>query len=105
VENSPARGVETGTHEDKNAVKRAAKKDANQGELVAAVRKLGASVTILSAPGLPDLLVGFRHHNFLFEVKTPDGETTPAQDLFFATWRGQARVVQTLDEIREVLGC
>lgn len=86
-------------------MRRDARKDGNQAALVLALRKLGASVTILNAPGLPDLLVGFRHHNFLFEVKTPDGATTPAQDLFLATWRGQARVVQTLDEIRAVLGC
>jgi hypothetical protein len=51
------------------------------------------------------LLVGFRHRTFLFEVKTPEGALTWQQKLFFDTWRGQARVVQTLEEIREVLGC
>jgi hypothetical protein len=82
-----------------------ARKDSTQAELLRALRRMGVDVRILSAPGLPDLLVGFRHRTFLFEVKTPEGALTPAQTLFFATWRGQARVVQTLDEIREVLGC
>jgi hypothetical protein len=86
-------------------MRRDARKDANQTAIVQALRRMGVDVKILNAPGLPVLLVGFRHRTFLFEVKTPEGALTWQQKLFFDTWRGQARVVQTLEEIREVLGC
>ena len=52
--------------------------DANQGEIVAALRKIGAAVTPLHAVGngVADLLVSFRQRWFLFEVK--DGAKPPS---------------------------
>jgi len=38
----------------------AAKRDANEGLIVDALRGVGAVVVRLSSPGLPDLLVGYR---------------------------------------------
>lgn len=86
-------------------MRRDARKDTNQAEIVEGLRKIGASVEIESAKGRPDLLVGFRRKNFLMEVKAPGGELTPAQLDFFATWRGQAAIVETLEDARKVLGC
>lgn len=87
-------------------MRRAAAVDANQSEIVAALRKIGATVQPLHAVGggCPDLLVGFGHAmNFLFEVK--DGskplsqrKLTPAQVDFHANWRGQVCVVSSVDE-------
>jgi hypothetical protein len=52
-------------------VRRAAKVDANQREVVAALRGAGATVQLLHAvgEGCPDLLVGYRGGNYLLEVK------------------------------------
>ena len=61
--------------------------DANQDQIVSALRAAGAYVCII---GLPvDLLVGFKGHTFLVEVK--DGSKkrlTALQDDFFQNWTG-----------------
>lgn len=53
--------------------------DANQGEVVQALRKIGATVTPLHAVGngVADLLVSFRQRWFLLEVK--DGSKPPSK--------------------------
>jgi phosphoserine phosphatase len=74
-------------------VRRAARVDANQAEIVAALRAAGATVWIL---GLPvDLLVGKAGHTLLVEVKTIEGKRKPhaarytdLQREFLATWKG-----------------
>jgi hypothetical protein len=61
--------------------------DANQDQIVSALRAAGAYVWII---GLPvDLLVGYKNHTFLVEVK--DGakkRLTALQDDFFQNWTG-----------------
>jgi hypothetical protein len=42
--------------------------DANQDQIVVALRAAGASVWIISLP--VDLLVGYKGHTFLVEIKT-----------------------------------
>jgi hypothetical protein len=78
---------------------RAAKVDANHGEIVDALRKIGASVQSLAAvgDGCPDLLVGFRGRNLLIEVKDgskpPSGrKLTAAQSCWHWAWIGDVRV-------------
>lgn len=93
-------------------MRRAAKVDDNQREIVAALRRAGATVRDLSrvGEGCPDLLVGFRGRNWLVEVKRPKatgqraGRTTPAQDEFLAGWRGHAVVVWTVEEALQAIG-
>lgn len=84
--------------------------DANQREIVCALRKMGATVVILSALGcgVPDLLVGFRNKNFLFEVK--DGKKppsaralTPDEKVFFATYAGSAHIIESIEQAIEIL--
>jgi hypothetical protein len=60
-------------------MRRAAKVDANQTEIVAALRSLGATVQSLATVGhgCPDLLVGFRGQTLLMEVK--DGKKPPSE--------------------------
>ena len=97
------------------SMRRAAKVDINQREIVSALKRIGAEVQNLSrvGDGCPDLLVGFRGRNFLLEVKRPkakgqrEGTTTDAQDEFFSRWsgRGQAAIVKTVDDALRVLGC
>ena len=65
----------------------AARVDANQEQIVSALRAAGAYVWII---GLPvDLLVGYNNHTFLVEVK--DGSKkrlTGLQEDFFKNWGG-----------------
>ncbi len=89
----------------------AAKVDANQAEIVAALRAVGATVTPThtAGAGFPDLAVGFRGINLLIEVK--DGtkppsarKLTPDQEKWHATWTGQKAVVSSVAEALAVLG-
>ena len=61
--------------------------DANQEQIVSALRAAGAYVWII---GLPvDLLVGYRGYTFLVEIKsTVKGRLTPLQTDFFENWGG-----------------
>ncbi len=63
-------------------MRRAARIDANQREIVATLRSVGALVILLSAigKGVPDLLVGFRGVWTLLEVK--DGKKKPSARVF-----------------------
>jgi len=54
-------------------MRRSAKRDVNEGDIVAGLRKVGATVDRISEEDLPDLLVGFRGVNYLIEIKAPPG--------------------------------
>jgi hypothetical protein len=56
------------------------KRDANEAEIVSALRKVGASVIRISEKGAPDLLVFHRGAVHLLEVKSRLGGATTAQD-------------------------
>jgi hypothetical protein len=83
---------------------RAAKIDANQNEIVDALRAVGASVQSLAkvGGGCPDLLVGHMGRNFVFEVKD-GGRFTPAQKKWHAEYTGTAHVVNTVQEAMLIL--
>ncbi|GAG28505.1 unnamed protein product [marine sediment metagenome] len=81
--------------------------DANQTEIVEALRAIGASVFLLHAVGCgcPDLLVGFRGANYLLEIKADRyAKLTPAEHRFFDSWNGYASIVRTVDEALEEIG-
>ena len=91
-------------------MRRAARIDANQDQIVSALRAAGAIVRIVTqGNGLPDLLVGYRGHTILIEVK--DGRKAPsarklteAEQKFFDEWRGgMLRVVESVDEALDIL--
>lgn len=87
-------------------MRRAAKVDANQDEIVQTYRACGLSVTSLAGlgRGVPDLLVGYRGKLALVEVKQPKGKLRPMQEAFRLTW--PVRIVRTVedayDHIREL---
>lgn len=92
-------------------MRRAARVDANQNEIVQALRDVGASVAVTSmiGEGFPDLVVGFRGRNYLFEIK--DGskppskrKLTPDEQEWHDLWRGAADVVISIDVALEILG-
>jgi hypothetical protein len=93
--------------------RRAARRDANEPDIVKALVAAGASITYLGAPkGVPDLLVGYEGRSYLLEVKLPlgpkggkrgggstrpceggDGTLTQDQLDWWAEWRGAPPVV------------
>lgn len=88
----------------------AAKIDANQPEIVKALRKVGATVQTLAAvgKGVPDLLVAKGGYLCLMEVK--DGskppsarKLTPDQIKWHGAWASPVYVVTSIDEALEVL--
>ena len=68
-------------------MRHAARVDANQEQIVSALRAAGAYVWII---GLPvDLLVGYKGHTFLVEIKTDAKQRlTALQQDFFKNWGG-----------------
>lgn len=92
-------------------MRRAAKTDANQAEIVATLRMVGATVQPLHAVGggVPDLLVGFRGRNYLIEVKDgrkPPSERklTPDQVKWHAEWLGQVSVAEWPEDALRIIG-
>ena len=89
-------------------VRRAAKVDANQGDIVETLENMGFSVLSLAAvgKGCPDLLVGSPHGNWLIEIK--DGAKSPSrrvltddQERFWNLWSGPIDRIETVDQAIE----
>jgi len=81
--------------------------DANQTEICAALRKVGATVQDLSrvGGGCPDLLVGYRGENYLMEVKVKTGRLRQSQIEFQKTWDGDdVFVVRSVDDALIAVG-
>jgi Holliday junction resolvase len=86
-------------------MRRRAKIDANQGEIVKALRLAGCTVLSLApmGKGCVDLLVGKGGKNFLLEVKDPSQKPsqrklTDDERAFHAAWLGQIAIVETAEE-------
>lgn len=83
----------------------AAKRDTTEPDIVDALRKVGATVTILSQRGVLDLLVGFRGKFTLLECKSPGGKLTEDQDKFIKIHSGcPMAVVETPEEALFAIG-
>lgn len=91
-------------------MRRAANIDANQPDIVSAVRKVGASVQALHTvgKGCPDLLVGYRGVNMVWEVK--DGSKPPCRRTltedeveWHAKWRGRVTIVESVGQALSIL--
>ena len=88
---------------------KANKRDANEPEVIAAFEALGARVQKLNETGCPDLLVGYRRHNHLVEVK--DGSKAPSQRAltddqvcWMDRWPALVYVVKSADEVALLVG-
>jgi hypothetical protein len=82
----------------------AARKDANQKEIVKGLRRIGASVEVINKKGFTDLVVGWRKVNYLMEVKTDEGNLTEDQEKWHAEWKGQKAIVRNLGQAYAVIG-
>jgi len=85
----------------------AKKTDKNQGDVVKALRKMGADVFLLHmvGGGIPDLMVAYSGHTILIEVKDgEDKKLTPQQLTLFANWKGgHLARVNSVQEAEELL--
>ena len=86
-------------------MRRAARIDENQPDIVSALEAIGCTVDSLAAVGggVPDLLVGYHGYNLLIEIKNPakvpsQRKLTPAQITWHGAWAGQKAVIETADE-------
>ena len=85
--------------------------DDNQREIVDALRGVGCSVQHLHevGRGCPDILVGFRGINYLFEIK--DGnkipsrqKLTPDEEKWHQLWNGRVITVNSADNAFKAIG-
>jgi hypothetical protein len=83
-------------------MRRAAKVDANQGAIVAALEKVGCTVLDLSrvGRGAPDICVGLRGKNVLMEIKNPEarGKLNEKQVQWHQKWAGQVLTVTSPED-------
>lgn len=91
-------------------MRKRARGDANQTEIVSGLRRIGASVAITSqlGDGFTDLVVGWRGLNFLFEVKNPaqppsKRKLTDDEQDFHDSWRGQVHVVESVEDALAIM--
>ncbi len=85
---------------------RAARRDANHKDIRDAYRSLGFSVHDTGSvhDGFPDLTVGKYGITSLVEVKDPnkppsERRLTESQMIFHAEWKGDAKIVMTVDDV------
>lgn len=94
---------------------RGTRRDANHKAIVAELKLIGCSIIDLAAvgAGCPDILAGFRGRNYLLEIKNPkhrrkSGSTNPTtgdkQAAFREAWKGNASVVETVEEAFRAVG-
>lgn len=87
-------------------MRRAAKVDANQEQVVSALRAAGASVQSLApiGKGCPDLLVAFRGQMYLMEIKQGKGKVNELQTKWHSDWKADVYVVFGPEEALELIG-
>ncbi|HYF37578.1 MAG TPA: hypothetical protein VD994_19910 [Prosthecobacter sp.] len=82
--------------------------DANQEQIVSALRAAGASVQSLArlGQGCPDLLVAYggAGNMFLLECKHGKGKTNELQEKWHIAWNAPVYVVRGPDEALRVIG-
>jgi hypothetical protein len=81
-------------------MRRAARRDANERRVIDALRACGAYVKQINDEGLADLLVFYRGHTLILEVKDGDKPPsaralTPAEQKFHDEWPGQNLFIVT----------
>lgn len=80
----------------------AARKDSNHNAIANAATKLGASVFDTSRLGddFPDMVIGYRGHTIIVELKTATGKLSAGQKYLAETWKGSPiRVWRTIDDV------
>lgn len=86
---------------------RGCKIDESQPAIVDALRDAGATIQHIHTigRGCPDILVGYRGKNILFEIKTTDhnSKMTDSETSWHRRWKGQVAVVRSPEEAVDTL--
>ncbi len=91
-------------------MRRNARVDSNQKEIVNFIRKYGGTVLIISQlKNCFDILVGYNDFNIIMEIK--DGNLTPSkrkltegEEKFKDTWKGgEYHIVKNINEVEQIL--
>lgn len=90
-------------------MRRAARRDANEGDIIKAMREAGAYVKVINDEGLFDLLVSYRGETLLIECK--DGAKPPSarrltesEQKFHDEWPGSdLYIVNSVEEALALL--
>jgi hypothetical protein len=84
--------------------------DANQAIVIKDLRKLGCTVISTSnlGSGFPDILVGFRGLNWLFEIKDGSKQQskqrlTDDEKDFHLAWSGQVHVITSAQQAIDIM--
>ena len=87
-------------------MRRAAKVDSNQAEIIKALRDSGASVTSLHqvGQGVPDILVSHAGVWYLMELKTQKGSVNEIQNEWMQKQKAPVYVVRNPIQACEVIG-
>jgi hypothetical protein len=87
-------------------MRRAAKVDANQEQIVSALRAAGASVQSLApiGKGCPDLLVAFRGQMYLIEIKRGKGKVNELQGKWHGDWKADVYVAYDPEQALQIIG-
>lgn len=87
-------------------MRRAAKVDQNQDQIVTALRAAGATVQSLAAigKGCPDILAAFRGAMFLMEIKRGKAEPNGLQQKWHIQWNAPVHVVYGPDDALRAIG-
>jgi hypothetical protein len=93
-------------------MKYAARVDANQLATIKEFQRAMPDASVYDASacgeGFPDLVVGWRGRNYLFEVKNPEMSPsrralTEPQEAFHGSWQGQVHVVHSAAEMLAIM--
>jgi hypothetical protein len=92
-------------------MRRAAKADRNQPEIVNMLRLVGCTVQHLHTigKGCPDILVGYQGKNYVLELKDgtlpPSGrKLTDDEKKWHEDWRGEVHIVSNVREALDAIG-
>ena len=79
--------------------------DANQAEIVQALRGIGATVQHLHmvGKGCPDIMCGYRGHVWLYEIKTKSGKLTDDEKRWHDEWRGRVFVIRNAQQAIDMM--
>jgi hypothetical protein len=89
-------------------VRRAAKRDTAEAEIIQTLKACGFTVVQLSQPNVPDLMLSRPGWCGLAEVKTGKKRLRPGQEQFAGAWPTKVWVLRSVDDalaLAKTLGC
>lgn len=91
-------------------MRKIARIDDNQKQIVKLLRKSGISVTSLApmGKGVPDLLIGWQGRNILIELKDgakvlSERKLTDDEKKWHEAWKGRVYVAKSFDEVMTII--